>query len=82
MEVWRRMSSNPDKYLREVNITVPEVLTMKGSHVVFSDYTFLVMVARDTGLCNWGLLEERYLPLGFGVAFVEGSPYKKFIDEM
>ena len=57
-------------------------LTMEGSHVVIEDHTELVLAARRTGLCNWGILDDRYLPLGFGAAFVQRSPYKMFIDEM
>ena len=76
------MSSNQEKYLREAEVTISEVLKTEGLHVVFSDYSALHIIARSTGLCNWGILDDRYLPSGFGVAFVQGSPYKKFIDEV
>ena len=76
------MSTRPDKYLRHSHISLHEALTTPGSHVVFSDYTEMQRIARATGLCNWGMLNDRYLPLGFGAAFAQGSPYKKFIDDM
>ena len=81
MEAWRRINSNQEKYLRETEIVVPEILSGEGLPVVIKDYTILQMYARSTGLCNWGMLEDRFMPLGFGVAFVQGSPYRKFIDE-
>ena len=77
------MSRNPDKYFRKAQITIPETLAKdKGVHAIFGDYAFLLQKARLTGLCSWGMLSERYLPLGFGVAFVQGSPYKKYIDQV
>ena len=76
------MASNPGKYFQGSSIAVPMALTTEGSHVVFADYTELVWRARLTGLCNWGILDDRYLPLGFGAAFVQRSPYKKYFDEM
>ena len=82
MEVWRKMKSNPEKYFKPSDIAVLMAMTMEGSHVVFSDHTNLVRLARRTGLCNWGILDDRYLSLGFGAAFVRRSPYKMYIDEM
>ena len=76
------MNINPHKYFKSPKIAVPMALTSEGSHVVFGDYTELVRRARRTGLCNWGILDDRYLSLGFGAAFVQRSPYKIFIDEM
>ena len=76
------MSSNPGKYFKETSTAVPVALTLEGSHVVFGDNTELIRLARHTGLCNWGILDDKYLPMGFGAAFVQRSPYKIFIDEM
>ena len=36
--------------------------------------------AKEAGYCNWGLLDDSLLPLGFGIAFHEGSPFKRHID--
>ena len=76
------MSTRPENYLRDWRIILHEALTSQGSHVMFSDYTGIQFRARAAGLCNWGMLNDRYLPLGFGAAFVQGSPYKTFIDNM
>ena len=41
---------------------------------------FFQVSARVTGYCNWGMLDERFLPLGYGIPMVQGTPYKPFFD--
>ena len=32
--------------------------------------------------CNWGMMEQTFLPLGFGIAFQQRTPYKPHFDKV
>ena len=36
--------------------------------------------AKEAGYCNWGFLDDSLLPLGFGIAFHQGSQFKRHFD--
>ena len=80
LEIIRRIESNPAKYAIHPKSSVQMMLTEGTPAVVISDYTALRRNAQQSGQCNWAMLEQTYLPLGFGVAFQQGSPFKTFID--
>ena len=82
VEVWKRISSNPDKYFVVVAKAIKRMLYDGEAAVLIQDYTSSIMAARETGLCNWGMLQERYMPLGYGIAFPQGSQYKEYFDKV
>ena len=53
------------------------------NHVMFGEEPAVSMGDRsgmesraiDSGLCNWGLLKEKFLPAYFGIALPKDSPY-------
>ena len=80
VEVWKRISSNQDKYFVRVSKALQKMLHDGEAAVMIQDYTSAIMSARATGFCNWGMLKDRYMPLGYGIAFPQGSPYKEYFD--
>ena len=56
------------------------MLADREAAVLIQDYSLAVLNARETGLCNWGMLDERFMPLGYGIALPKGSPYKESFD--
>ena len=82
-EVWRRVNLDPDKYF--VSSSSQAIYNMFDTQipaVVFKDYWSAVMKARRRGpaYCNWGMLKDTFLPLGYGMAFQQGSAYKSYFD--
>ena len=83
-EVWRRLNSNPEKYfVSSVSAAIYDMFDTQIPAVVFKDYWSAVMKARrrKPKFCNWGMLKDRFLPLGYGMAFQQGSPYKPYFDK-
>ena len=80
MEVWRRVQQNPDEYMALAIKAADKIIFEGIPGVLFADATYLAYKAQTSGLCNADLLDNRFLPLGFGIAFGHKSPYKPFID--
>ena len=80
VEVWKRISSNTDKYFVLISEALPRLLHNGEAAVLIQDYSSAKMAARATGFCNWGMLQDRYMPLGYGIALPQGSPHKKYFD--
>ena len=82
------MQRDPDKYLPDTCRESINALLDGTPGVVFCDYTTAVgyahkyAAARQEEVCDWGMLDDTFLPLGFGIAFYQGSPYKPHIDEV
>ena len=81
-EVWKRMSTNLEKYLPDsFTSTFKAMFLTDTPRVIFEDQTAIQLVGHRLGHCNWGLLLDTFLPLGFGVAFYQGTPYKEHFDQ-
>ena len=81
-EVWRRVQNNPDEYMTFTEEAANKIIFEEMPGVLFADATDLAYRAQASGLCNANLLEEKFLPSGFGIAFGHKSPYKPFIDAL
>ena len=79
-EVWRRAQQNPEEYMTFAQKVADKIILEEIPGVLFADATYLAYRAQTSGLCNADLLDTRFLPLGFGIAFGQDSPYKPFID--
>ena len=80
MKVWRRVQQDYDEYMTFGEEAADKIIFEEIPGVLFADATYLAYRAQTSGLCNADLLENRFLPLGFGIAFGQKSPYKPFID--
>ena len=80
-EIWRRMEAKPEQYIQDdLRDVWYQVLNGSLRGVLFVDYTITSLFAKATPYCHWGMLQDTYLPSGFGFTFQRGSPYKRFID--
>ena len=61
---------------------IEKTLAAGSLHVIMGDYTDLQTRAIESGYCNWGMLEDTFLPSGFGMAFYKGTPFKDAIDDV
>ena len=79
--VWERIMRDPEANLVQyMTATVREMILEEKPAVIFSDYTSAIFRALSTEQCNWGMLDDTFMPLGFGIAFPQGSPFKPYID--
>lgn len=82
--MWEKINANRDQNIMPNMTAALDVMFGKDPYVpavYTSDLTLLIYEARRHGVCNWGIIPERYFPSGFGIAMPQGTPFKPYIDD-
>ena len=78
---WQKILAD-DSLILDQESVVRSIVHEGGKGVLFGDYTNMMTLGMDSGGCNWGMMHETFLPVGFGIAFQKGTPFKDAFDEM
>ena len=80
--VWKKIDSNRERYLVEYNELIETMFSLHKPSVVIKDYSAAILDARRLGYCNWGVLDEHFMPLGYGIALPEDSPFVQYFNDV
>ena len=76
------MASDNSLYKVEDQEKMIDEMVKGAPYVIVGDYTEMMTLAIGNGACNWGMMSETFLPVGFGIAFQKGTPFKDKFDRM
>ena len=79
-DIWHAIMSDPENNLKLTGDEGLMDLRQRNDYAVINDATWLrTQLAND---CDISLIRETFYKTGFGLALPEGSPYKKYFDEV
>ena len=74
--LYSNIQDNPDSVVQSVNEGFAKVRSEKYAFI--TDETTIARISED---CSIALITEKFYKAGFGLAFPEGWPYKKYFDK-
>ena len=80
--MWEKIQTDPEKYLLKPYEPLTAMFAGEEPAVAVLDYKAAILQARSLGRCDWEMLQGRYMPLGYGIAFPQRSPYVQYFNTM
>ena len=79
---WKKIWSSHSLYKVEDQESMIDEMMNGAPYVLVGDHTEMMTLGMGNGACNWGMMSETFLPVGFGIAFQKGAPFMDEFDRM